>query len=91
MLRREKGLVFIDLWRGAGSYGLPQILRQPVVANDQVFVIRQGGREPVERQTAFAGRLRGLDGEDVLFERQGGKLVRLPMRLISRARLEVEF
>lgn len=48
-------------------------------------------REPVERQTAFAGRLRGLDGEDVLFEREGGKLVRLPMRLISRARLEVEF
>jgi hypothetical protein len=35
--------------------------------------------------------LRGLDGEDVLFENEGGKLVRLPLALISRARLEVEF
>ncbi len=48
-------------------------------------------REPVERQTAFAGRLRGLDGDDVLFEREGGRLVRLPLSLISRARLDVEF
>jgi ribosome maturation factor RimP len=48
-------------------------------------------REPVERQTAFAGRLRGMDGEDVLFENEGGKLVRLPLALIRRARLEVEF
>ena len=48
-------------------------------------------REPVERQTAFAGRLRGVDGDDVLFEREGGRLVRLPLALISRARLDVEF
>jgi ribosome maturation factor RimP len=48
-------------------------------------------REPVDRQTAFAGRLRGLDGEDVLFENEGGRLIRLPLRAISRARLEVEF
>ena len=48
-------------------------------------------REPVNRQTAFAGRLRGMDGEDVLFENEGGKVVRLPLALISRARLEVEF
>ena len=48
-------------------------------------------REPVERQTAFAGRLRGLDGDEVLFEREGGRMVRLPLSLISRARLEVEF
>ena len=48
-------------------------------------------REPIERQTAFAGRLRGVDGDDVLFESEGGKLVRLPLALISRARLEVEF
>jgi ribosome maturation factor RimP len=48
-------------------------------------------REPVNRQTAFAGRLRGVDGVDVLFESEGGKLVRLPLALISRARLEVEF
>lgn len=48
-------------------------------------------REPVNRQTAFAGRLRGIEGDDVLFESEGGKPLRLPLRLISRARLEVEF
>ena len=48
-------------------------------------------REPVSRQTAFAGRLRGIEGDDVLFENEGGKIVRLPLALISRARLEVEF
>lgn len=48
-------------------------------------------REPVNRQTAFAGRLRGMDGNDVLFENEGGKLIRLPLNVISRARLEVEF
>jgi len=48
-------------------------------------------REPVNRQTAFAGRLRGVDGDDVLFENEGGKLIRLPLKMISRARLEVEF
>lgn len=48
-------------------------------------------REPVENQTAFTGRLRGVEGDDVLFEREGGRLVRLPFGLISRARLEVEF
>jgi ribosome maturation factor RimP len=48
-------------------------------------------REPVNRQTAFAGRLRGLEGDEVLFESEGGKLMRLPLALISRARLEVEF
>jgi len=47
--------------------------------------------EPINRQTAFAGRLQGLDGDDVLFESEGGKLVRLPLGLIRRARLEVEF
>ena len=48
-------------------------------------------REPINRQTAFAGRLRGLEGDDVLFESEGGKMVRLPLRAISRARLDVEF
>ncbi len=47
--------------------------------------------EPVQRQTAFAGRVKGVDGEDVLFESEGKKLMRLPLRLISRARLEIEF
>ena len=48
-------------------------------------------REPINRQTAFAGRLRGLEGDEVLFENEGGKLIRLPLGAISRARLEVEF
>jgi ribosome maturation factor RimP len=48
-------------------------------------------REPVNRQTAFAGRLRGMEGDDVLFEKEGGTVIRLPINLISRARLEVEF
>jgi ribosome maturation factor RimP len=47
--------------------------------------------EPVARQTAFAGRVLGLEGDDVLFESEGGKQVRLPLRLITRARLDVEF
>lgn len=46
---------------------------------------------PVARQTAFAGVLRGLDGDEVLFESEGGKAVRLPLGLIARARLDVEF
>jgi ribosome maturation factor RimP len=47
--------------------------------------------EPVGRQTAFAGRVLGIDGDDVMFESEGGKHVRLPLRLIARARLDVEF
>jgi len=46
---------------------------------------------PVQRQTAFSGRVKGVEGEDVLFESEGKKLIKLPLRLISRARLEVEF
>ena len=74
------------------SPGLDRPLRS---ANDYVrFAGRLAKivtREPVNRQTAFAGRLRGMDGEDVLFENEGGKLIRLPIGAISRARLEVEF
>ena len=47
--------------------------------------------EPINQQTAFAGRLRGLEGDDVLFESEGGRMVRLPLALIRRARLDVEF
>jgi hypothetical protein len=32
-----------------------------------------------------------VEGDDVLFENEGGRLVRLPIGLIRRARLEVEF
>ena len=47
--------------------------------------------QPVERQTAFNGRVKGIEGDDVLFESEGKKLMKLPLRLITRARLEVEF
>ena len=48
-------------------------------------------REPVDNQKAFEGRLRGLEQDDVLLEAANGRMHRLPMRLITRGRLEVEF
>src|SRR5687767_8903968 len=47
--------------------------------------------EPVDRQKAFEGRLRGVEDADVLLEAPNGRVHRLPMRLITRGRLEVEF
>ena len=47
--------------------------------------------EAVDNQKAFEGRLRGLEAEDVLLEAPNGRMHRLPLRLITKARLEVEF
>ena len=47
--------------------------------------------ESVDNQKAFEGHLRGVDGEDVLLEAPNGRMHRLPYRLITRGRLEVEF
>ena len=47
--------------------------------------------EPVDNQKAFAGRLRGLEENDVMLETPNGRMHRLPMRLITRGRLDVEF
>jgi ribosome maturation factor RimP len=47
--------------------------------------------EAVDNQKAFAGRLRGVEDAAVLLEAANGRVHRLPMRLITRARLEVEF
>ena len=47
--------------------------------------------EPVDNQTAFDGRLRGVDGEVVLLEGAKGRVHRLPFERITRGRLEVEF
>jgi ribosome maturation factor RimP len=47
--------------------------------------------QPVNRQTAFTGRIRGVEGDAVVFEAEGGKVHHLPLALISRGRLEVEF
>jgi ribosome maturation factor RimP len=48
-------------------------------------------REAVDNQKAFEGRLRGLEQDDVLLEAPNGRVHRLPMRLIARGRLDVEF
>jgi ribosome maturation factor RimP len=45
---------------------------------------------PVDGQSHFAGRLSGVDGEVVLLS-EGRRVHRVPLGLISRARLEVEF
>jgi ribosome maturation factor RimP len=47
-------------------------------------------KEPVDGQSAFAGRLAGMDGEFVLMT-EGRRTHRVPLGKISRARLEVEF
>ena len=47
--------------------------------------------EPVDNQKAFEGHLRGIDGDDVLLEAPNRRMHRLPYRLITRGRLDVEF
>ena len=47
--------------------------------------------EAVDNQKAFEGHLRGVDAGDVLLEAPNGRMHRLPLRLITRGRLEVEF
>jgi ribosome maturation factor RimP len=46
--------------------------------------------KPVDGQSHFSGRLSGLDGDVVLLT-EGRRTHRVPLGLISRARLEVEF
>lgn len=47
-------------------------------------------REPVAGQTAFAGRLAGVEDGAVLMT-EGKRTHRVPLALISRAKLDVEF
>jgi len=47
-------------------------------------------REPVERQTSFAGRLAGVEDAVILLD-EGRRTHRIPIALVSRARLDVEF
>jgi ribosome maturation factor RimP len=47
--------------------------------------------EAVDKQKHFAGRLQGLDGDAVIIETAPGKRHLLPLALITRARLDVEF
>ena len=47
-------------------------------------------RQPVNGQSHFAGRLAGVEQDEVLMT-EGRRTHRVPLSLISRARLEVEF
>jgi ribosome maturation factor RimP len=46
--------------------------------------------EPIDRQSAFAGRLRGVEEGTVVLE-QGRRTHRVPLAKIKRAHLDVEF
>jgi ribosome maturation factor RimP len=48
-------------------------------------------REPVDGQRFFKGRLGGLDDDDVLIDAEDGRRHRVPLGVITRANLEVEF
>jgi len=48
-------------------------------------------RERIDGQGYFKGRLGGVDGNDVLIESENGKTHRVPLEVITRANLEVEF
>ena len=47
--------------------------------------------QPVDRQTHFEGRLGGVDDDSVVIETKPGKKQLIPLALVTRARLEVEF
>ena len=48
-------------------------------------------REPVDRQSFFRGILGGIEGADVLIDADDGRRHRVPLAVITRANLEVEF
>src|SRR6478752_5891820 len=48
-------------------------------------------REKVDGQGFFRGKLAGLDGSDVLIEADDRRTHRVPLDVITRANLEVEF
>ena len=77
---------------GVSSPGLDRPLRGP--SDYQRFSGRWAKvvvSEAVDNQKAFEGRLRGVEADEVLLEGARGRIHRLPLRLITRGRLEVEF
>src|SRR5438874_7349966 len=48
-------------------------------------------RAPVDGQSFFKGRLGGVDGDHAVIETDDGKRHRVPLTVITRANLEVEF
>ena len=47
--------------------------------------------QPVDRQTHFEGRLSGSRADSIVIETTPGKRQLIPLSLVTRARLEVEF
>lgn len=47
--------------------------------------------EPIDGQSHFEGRLEGVEGDAVLMRIGQARIVRVPVALVARARLEVEF
>jgi ribosome maturation factor RimP len=47
--------------------------------------------EPVDGQRYFKGRIGGLEGSDVVIDGEDGRRHRVPLRIITRANLEIEF
>ena len=48
-------------------------------------------REPVDGQTFFKGRLGGVEDGDVVIDAEDRRRHRVPIGIITRANLEVEF
>jgi len=48
-------------------------------------------REHIDGQVFFKGRLGGVDGSDVVLDGDDGRTRRVPLGMITRANLEVEF
>ena len=48
-------------------------------------------REAVDGQKFFKGRLGGMEGSEVLIDAEDGRRHRVPVGVITRANLEVEF
>src|SRR5215208_1375926 len=74
------------------SPGLDRPLRQP--DDYRRFAGRRAKivmRERVDGQGFFRGTLGGVDGGDVLIDAEDGKTHRVPIAVITRANLEVEF
>jgi len=54
-------------------------------------LVRVVASEAIDNQTFFRGRLEGLEGDTVVLVTGAGKRHRIPLGLIERARLDVEF
>ena len=74
------------------SPGLDRALRRPDdyrrFAGRRAKVVM---RERVDGQGFFKGRLGGVDGAEVVIDADDGRTHRVPLNLIARANLEVEF